>query len=122
MCQCDNFSCERHNGLICSGPEHGTCVCGVCECKEGWMGDNCACKNATNLCIKPDSEDPTQICSGNGDCECGICKCRETEEGKYFGRFCEHCPFKVSHVMYKVFFLTQNRSTRVEHYERRCCG
>ncbi|XP_044271772.1 integrin beta-PS isoform X2 [Tribolium madens] len=94
LCQCDNFSCERHNGLICSGPEHGTCVCGVCECKEGWMGDNCACRNATNLCIKPDSEDPTLICSGNGECECGICKCRETDEGRYFGRFCEHCPFK----------------------------
>ncbi|RZC39949.1 integrin beta-PS, partial [Asbolus verrucosus] len=23
QCECDNFSCERHNGLICSGPEHG---------------------------------------------------------------------------------------------------
>jgi integrin beta 1 len=40
-CQCDNFSCNRENGLLCSGPDHGTCSCGVCQCYPGWSGDAC---------------------------------------------------------------------------------
>ena len=27
-CECDNFSCDRYNGELCSGPDHGECVCG----------------------------------------------------------------------------------------------
>ena len=28
-CECDNFSCDRYNGELCSGPDHGECVCGM---------------------------------------------------------------------------------------------
>ncbi|XP_063930919.1 integrin beta-PS isoform X2 [Zophobas morio] len=94
QCECDNFSCERHKGQLCSGPTHGQCVCGVCECNEDWTGDNCACKNDTKSCLRPGTEDPTKLCSGNGECLCGECKCNANDEGFYFGRFCEHCTFK----------------------------
>lgn len=89
-CECDNFSCERHEGLLCSGPDHGTCDCGACICKEGWTGTNCACKASTETCIPPGGG---PVCSGHGVCECGACKCDVTEEGgRYSGRYCDKCP------------------------------
>ena len=36
FCECDNFSCDRHHGQLCSGPEHGECVCGQCVCNSEW--------------------------------------------------------------------------------------
>ena len=35
-CECDNFSCDRYDGLLCSGPDHGECVCGKCMCNSEW--------------------------------------------------------------------------------------
>ena len=32
FCECDNFSCDRYDGKLCSGPDHGTCSCGKCMC------------------------------------------------------------------------------------------
>lgn len=29
-CECDNFSCERNQGLQCGGADRGTCECGHC--------------------------------------------------------------------------------------------
>ncbi|XP_055388340.1 integrin beta-PS isoform X2 [Condylostylus longicornis] len=89
FCECDNFSCDRHNQLLCSGEEHGTCECGVCICKPGWMGPACECRNSTDTCMAPGGK---EICSGHGECECGSCKCEVTTEGRYSGRFCEKCP------------------------------
>lgn len=89
FCECDNFSCDRNNGLLCSGPAQGTCECGKCVCKDGWTGDACDCKSSTESCIAPNS---VELCSGHGECECGICRCKITDEGRYSGRFCEKCP------------------------------
>ncbi|XP_059478027.1 integrin beta-PS isoform X2 [Neocloeon triangulifer] len=89
FCECDNFSCDRHNGLLCSGPDHGTCVCGSCQCNAGWTGKSCDCKISQDTCIPPGGG---EICSGKGSCECGVCKCFEdAEKGRYFGRYCEKC-------------------------------
>uniref|UniRef100_A0A336M8L1 Integrin beta n=2 Tax=Culicoides sonorensis TaxID=179676 RepID=A0A336M8L1_CULSO len=88
-CECDNFSCERHNGLLCSGPEQGTCKCGQCACAPGWGGPACSCKTTTDTCLAPGD---TVLCSGHGECVCGECKCETTEEGRYSGRFCDKCP------------------------------
>ncbi|XP_058826948.1 integrin beta-PS isoform X2 [Topomyia yanbarensis] len=89
FCECDNFSCDRHNGLLCSGPKQGTCSCGECICAEGWTGAACDCKATNENCIPPSGG---EICSGHGTCECGSCRCKITEEGRYSGRFCEKCP------------------------------
>ena len=35
-CECDNFSCDRYNGELCSGPDHGVCQCGKCVCNSEW--------------------------------------------------------------------------------------
>lgn len=88
-CECDNFSCERDQGLLCGGPERGTCECGHCTCKPGWIGVDCTCRNTTDTCMPPNGG---EICSGHGECRCGACKCQETAEGRYSGRFCEKCP------------------------------
>ncbi|XP_036320203.1 integrin beta-PS-like [Rhagoletis pomonella] len=88
-CQCDNFSCERHEQKICSGPEHGTCECGKCACKTGWAGAACECQLSKETCRPPGGG---QLCSGKGTCECGICKCQSTPQGYFSGQYCELCP------------------------------
>ncbi|XP_066947764.1 integrin beta-PS isoform X1 [Macrobrachium rosenbergii] len=88
-CECTNFLCERHNGLLCAGPDHGECVCNKCDCKPGWKGPACTCEDSIDNCINPDGN---TICSGNGVCECNQCKCNETEDGRYSGKWCEDCP------------------------------
>lgn len=83
FCECDDFSCARHKGILCSG--HGECHCGECKCHAGYIGDNCNCSTETSSCISDDG----QMCSGRGSCVCGRCQC--TEPGA-FGDTCEKCP------------------------------
>uniref|UniRef100_A0A6Q2Z3Z4 Integrin beta n=1 Tax=Esox lucius TaxID=8010 RepID=A0A6Q2Z3Z4_ESOLU len=87
FCECDDFSCARHKGVLCSGhiKSHGECHCGECKCHAGYIGDNCNCSTETLSCVSDDG----QICSGRGNCACGRCQC--TEPGA-FGDTCEKCP------------------------------
>lgn len=89
FCECDNFSCDRQGGQLCSGEDHGRCECGKCQCLPGWTGLACDCRATNETCIPPQGG---EICSGKGECECGVCKCIESDEGRYSGRFCEKCP------------------------------
>uniref|UniRef100_A0A8C2Z6D2 Integrin beta n=1 Tax=Cyclopterus lumpus TaxID=8103 RepID=A0A8C2Z6D2_CYCLU len=82
-CECDDFTCARHKGILCSG--HGECHCGECKCHAGYVGDNCNCSTETSACVADDG----QMCSGRGGCVCGRCLC--TEPGA-FGDTCEKCP------------------------------
>jgi len=84
FCECDNFTCRRHGGLLCSGPDHGICECGTCMCRWEWSGLACECPDKQN-CYPNDS---AEECMGRGSCVCGVCKCRENYSGKY----CEECP------------------------------
>lgn len=89
FCECDNFSCERQNGLLCSG--RGKCKCrGECDCMPGWGGSACTCRTTNDTCRA--SVDDTSLCSGHGECVCGECQCEKTEDNRRFGRFCEKCP------------------------------
>ncbi len=87
-CECDNFNCPRDNEQICSGPNHGRCDCGKCNCFPGWSGDACQCSLNSDTCIEPGDIMP---CNGHGDCVCGKCVCNTTV-ARYYGRFCEKCP------------------------------
>ncbi|XP_004835941.1 integrin beta-6 isoform X1 [Heterocephalus glaber] len=82
-CQCDNFSCVRHKGLLCG--DNGDCECGECVCRSGWTGEYCNCTSSTDACISEDG----LLCSGRGDCNCGECVC--TDPGAS-GATCERCP------------------------------
>ncbi|XP_072468235.1 integrin beta-6 isoform X2 [Notamacropus eugenii] len=82
-CECDNFSCVRHKGLICG--DNGLCDCGECKCNDGWTGEYCNCTTSTDSCISEDG----MLCSGRGNCTCGKCVC--TNPGASGSR-CEQCP------------------------------
>ncbi|KAI2800139.1 Integrin beta-1, partial [Blomia tropicalis] len=89
FCECDNFSCDRHDGQVCAGPDHGTCSCGKCVCKDGWEGPDCSCKVSQDDCINPKNG---KICSGHGKCVCGQCVCDDNVNEQYTGHYCEQCP------------------------------
>jgi integrin beta 1 len=88
FCECDNFSCDRHNSVLCSGPDHGVCECGTCKCQDGWQGAACECSSSIDTCKAPNGE----ICSGHGGCVCGRCECEIKEDVRYSGKYCEKCP------------------------------
>jgi integrin beta 1 len=91
FCECDNFSCDRHNGQLCAGPDHGLCECGECNCKPGWTGPSCDCRASNDTCIAPNSPADV-VCSGHGTCKCGTCFCDVTDEARYSGKYCDKCP------------------------------
>uniref|UniRef100_UPI00358E9F2A integrin beta-5-like isoform X2 n=1 Tax=Myxine glutinosa TaxID=7769 RepID=UPI00358E9F2A len=82
FCECDDFSCFQHNGVLCSG--HGECICGECMCMPDWIGPSCSCSLITDGCQSVDGKP----CSGRGLCKCGRCEC--TQPG-VFGITCERC-------------------------------
>uniref|UniRef100_A0A8D2DSG8 Integrin beta n=1 Tax=Sciurus vulgaris TaxID=55149 RepID=A0A8D2DSG8_SCIVU len=82
FCECDNFNCDRSNGLICGG--NGVCRCRVCECYPNYTGSACDCSLDTTPCMAVNG----QICNGRGICECGVCKCTDP---KFQGQTCETC-------------------------------
>lgn len=87
FCECNNFSCDKKDGKICSGINHGICDCGVCKCHKGWKGDDCSCRDSLEDCLNEDGK----ICSGRGDCFCGNCICNRTNDEEYFGTLCDDC-------------------------------
>ncbi|RZC33867.1 integrin beta-PS, partial [Asbolus verrucosus] len=88
FCDCDNYSCKRVDGKLCS--QRGTCDCGgVCKCHAGWTGDACQCPDDESLCVKPG--DNNLVCSGHGMCNCGRCECSD-EKVRYSGKYCDECP------------------------------
>ncbi|XP_044280590.1 integrin beta-1 isoform X1 [Varanus komodoensis] len=81
-CQCDNFNCDRSDGLICGG--HGECKCRECDCWANYSGSACECPKDTTPCVASNG----QICNGRGICECGVCNCTDS---KFQGPTCELC-------------------------------
>lgn len=81
-CDCDNFNCDRSNGLICGG--NGVCKCRVCECFPNYSGSACDCSEDKSSCMASNG----QLCNGRGTCECGRCKCTDP---KFQGQTCEMC-------------------------------
>ncbi|XP_035688245.1 integrin beta-1-like [Branchiostoma floridae] len=86
FCECDNFSCDRYEGLICGGAGRGVCNCGVCECTAEWEGSACQCPAGNSTCVATNG----LLCNDQGLCECGICNCFASS--LYRGPTCEECP------------------------------
>ncbi|CAG2105381.1 unnamed protein product [Medioppia subpectinata] len=89
FCECDNFSCDRYDGKVCSGPDHGKCECGTCLCNDDWTGPDCSCKKSNEDCVDPRTN---KECNGRGKCVCGQCICEPKGDEQYTGQFCEDCP------------------------------
>ncbi|KAM8945882.1 integrin beta-4 [Pelodytes ibericus] len=94
---CDACPCELQKELDspkCS--KNGHFVCGRCECKERWRGENCSCSTEENRetqsCVAPGSQ---EACSGRGECVCGVCECiSESQHHQYEGEFCQYNNFQ----------------------------
>ncbi|XP_066573821.1 integrin beta-1 [Amia ocellicauda] len=113
-CECDNFRCDQHQGLICGG--QGQCDCGVCKCFPGFAGDACDCPLSTATCQARTG----QLCNGRGNCTCGVCVCSDS---RFQGPTCEICPtcsdvcaVHRDCVLCRVF----NGGLRQEDCERQC--
>ncbi|KAK4879184.1 hypothetical protein RN001_007330 [Aquatica leii] len=89
-CQCNNYSCKRNNGQVCSGTDNGRCDCGQCKCSSGWTGEACECLDTNTTCIRPGSEG--LVCSDKGSCVCGECQCHMIDGYRHSGKYCEECP------------------------------
>ncbi|XP_023220339.1 integrin beta-PS-like [Centruroides sculpturatus] len=87
-CECDNFSCDRRDNLLCGGPDRGKCECGRCVCMPGWKGDVCDCRDSVDTCLDPVTK---KVCNDRGDCTCGSCKCKESKTERYDGAYCQQC-------------------------------
>ncbi|XP_069815067.1 integrin beta-1-A-like isoform X3 [Dendropsophus ebraccatus] len=81
-CECDNYNCDRYNGLICG--HNGICQCRVCECFPNFSGSACGCSEDKSTCVASNG----QLCNGRGVCECGKCKCTNPN---FYGDTCEKC-------------------------------
>ncbi|XP_022083289.1 integrin beta-1-like [Acanthaster planci] len=88
-CECDNFSCERHNSELCGGLDRGECVCdekrrrSACKCRPGYVGNACGCSTSTTACLASNG----LICNGRGRCNCNECTC----DSPFQGDTCEVC-------------------------------
>lgn len=87
-------------GFTCSA--HGTCVDGVCKCRTGWTGTNCAediSQCATGFKVDNDGNTVQPavkaICSGRGTCYNGTCVCDQGWQGINCGTIFNQCPTAV---------------------------
>ena len=76
-CSCECEEEVEYNSTVCSNNGHFSC--GLCECEEGWSGNQCSCPT-TNCPVGPNQLE----CSGRGDCVCGECVCN-VMDGPMFG-------------------------------------
>ncbi|GFO07717.1 integrin beta, partial [Plakobranchus ocellatus] len=83
FCECDDFSCNHYNELICGGEERGVCDCGTCICNDGFNGTACECELSQEKC----KTERGLVCNNHGSCTCGECDC---DKG-YSGLTCEQC-------------------------------
>ncbi|KAF2897728.1 hypothetical protein ILUMI_08445 [Ignelater luminosus] len=82
-CKC-NMKNQNSQINLCSN--HGSYVCGVCECEDGWEGENCDlnCEyQRFEECRERNESYTSSTCYGRGDCYCGRCICDEAYTGKY---------------------------------------
>lgn len=105
MCECD---CEKEAGVVnspkCSS--EGRLRCGICECNEGRIGNQCECEDTKeaddHLCKQ--TNDTDIVCSGHGTCQCGKC-------------FCNKRNVCLSYVVYVMCFTPVNLWSTVYFYD-----
>ncbi|KAM9850927.1 integrin beta-2 [Aulostomus maculatus] len=97
VCECSCKVVSNSSDSQCKGKGHITC--GICSCREGFVGQFCECSigDRDERSLQESCQRSNGIeCEGRGDCVCGRCQCHTTEAGSSFhGYFCEcddeHC-------------------------------
>lgn len=100
LCECNCTGNGEENSPDCN--DHGTLVCGQCECYEPYYGQRCqenddATSGQYDYLCRSGPNAP--LCSGRGHCVEGFCEChqRADPQEKYSGRYCEcsnfDCPY-----------------------------
>ncbi|KAG8227222.1 hypothetical protein J437_LFUL003428 [Ladona fulva] len=98
-CPCEQPGSKDYeeNSSLCHN--RGTFQCGICDCKDGYIGKNCECDNSPSSGLKTDDTEcrrtgngtDTRICSGQGECRCGVCNCKTRSDPNEIisGKYCE---------------------------------
>ncbi|KAI8035233.1 integrin beta-PS isoform X2 [Drosophila gunungcola] len=96
-CPCEKPGSIGYQEHSKSCSEHGTSMCGICNCDENHFGNICECsamdvtlKNGNDASCRADNNSTTD-CSGRGNCVCGACECfkRSNPEEVISGPLCE---------------------------------
>ncbi len=120
FCECDDSSCEHHDGLLCNGKSSGLaqkfiffflfylrfkthylhlcafdigkgrCKCGTCQCTSNYTGSACECSPSQDKCMN-DSMNDIGLCSGQGKCTCNRCQCNEGFKEEHCSAFTDEC-------------------------------
>ncbi|XP_030378014.1 integrin beta-PS isoform X2 [Scaptodrosophila lebanonensis] len=96
-CPCEHPGSTGYEEHSTKCSNHGTYMCGICECDDQHFGNTCECSNSDGHLSKdkPSScrADNTTLhdCNGLGTCLCGKCLCnkRDNPEEIISGKFCE---------------------------------
>ncbi|XP_050330333.1 integrin beta-PS-like isoform X1 [Bactrocera neohumeralis] len=96
-CPCERPGTTGYEAHSSKCSNHGTLMCGVCECDDMHFGHNCECSTSDvhtgsdkDLVCRADNT--TQVdCNNRGTCLCGVCECekRSNPEEIISGKFCE---------------------------------
>ncbi|KAK7068600.1 Integrin beta-1, partial [Halocaridina rubra] len=92
QCQCDCAKEANYTIPIETCSNNGSLACGVCNCFEGFRGEQCECSSGTDdgndgsmeMKCKANVTDD-ELCSGHGNCKCGKCNC----DKKWSGTYCQ---------------------------------
>jgi len=96
ICECD---CEKPWNIEEHSPKcsnHGTFVCGICQCDPFRYGRHCECdakeSDPTKDLLGCYRGNETRVCSGRGACVCGVCECQQRKndpDKRIYGKYCE---------------------------------
>lgn len=117
FCECDDNSCEYHNGLLCNGKSSGLAqkccflflsflnfrfkthyllLCAFVIGNGRCVCGTCQCSNYTgSACECSPSQDKCMndkvLCSSQGKCTCNRCQCNEGFKGEHCSAFTDEC-------------------------------
>ncbi|XP_023167612.1 integrin beta-PS isoform X1 [Drosophila hydei] len=97
-CPCEHVGSTGYELHSQKCHNHGTYMCGICECDEQHFGNTCECSmsdvhlnNVNDNMCRPSNDTSVAECNGRGSCVCGACEChkRTNPDEIISGKYCE---------------------------------